>query len=169
MNPAVKHKLEQIFRYPFFSSVGRSLPNSVTTVDTWTKAIKQCNMPKWESSRLRARNALQIAVNKASWDRTQEWNPLAKELSPAIDDYVDSMLLKSSLNEVERKSVKAKISWDLMFICFEEEYRDLVVPLFYIPYLDVWYNAGHFPCGIVGKKLPDDWDGRITDGQLIVF
>ena len=98
-----------------------------------------------------------------------EIEPTPDEHQFSIDDYVDSMLLKSSLNEVERKSVKAKISWDLMFICFEEEYRDLVVPLFYIPYLDVWYNAGHFPCGIVGKKLPDDWDGRITDGQLIVF
>jgi hypothetical protein len=56
-----------------------------------------------------------------------------------------------------------------MAICIETEYRDLVEPVFAIPYLDTWYATGHYPCGWDGEEFPENWDGVIRDGWLIVF
>jgi hypothetical protein len=116
-----------------------------------------------------ARNALQGLVEQRCWSRTNDWNPLADELRPLIVSFVESALPNSAVPQKIAEKIKHKIAWDIMFICLEHEYRDVVNPLFYIPLLDPWYAAGHFPCGWDGAEFPEDWDGVIVGGKVIVF
>ena len=169
MKSEVKEKLEKVFEYPFFSAVGEPLPPSVTSAGSWTHALKECNSSKWENCRLMARNALQRFVEQRNWGRTQDWNPLTNELRPKIASFVDELLSKSPLSPETASKIRHKLSWDIMMICLEHEYRDTVEPLFYLPLLDPWYASGHFPCGWDGDEFPDRWDGVSKKGRLIVF
>ena len=155
MKPHVQQKLDQIFNYPFFESVGKPLPPTVSSVKNWTQAAKTCGFVKWNNNQLMARNGLQHAIEKqypklGMWERFQEWNPLCEELRPAILSFVDTLLPKIPVKDKELKNIRNSVSWDIMFTCLEIEYNDIVNPIFYIPHLDPWYASGHFPCG---------WDG----------
>jgi hypothetical protein len=178
MKPGVKSKLESVFAYPFFQSVGKPLPASVTKIDNWPAAAKMCRSQKWATCKLMARNALQRriearypedTVNHQFWHRMQEWNRISDELRPLILSFVDTLLPNIPVSEKGHKNIRAALSWEIMFICFEEEYRDVIEPLFYIPFVEPWYAAGHFPCGWDGDEFPDAWDGVIAGGQLMVY
>lgn|ERR1039458_3726145 len=178
MKSEIKSKLDEVFSYPFFQSVGKPLPASVTSMSSWSAAAKMCRSHKWETCQLMARNTLQgkiearypeDTVNHSFWHRSEEWNPIVKELRPLVHSFVDGLLPKFPLQDKALKNVRDAVSWDIMLICLEQEYRDLVKPFFYIPFVEPWYAAGHFPCGWDGDEFPDAWDGVIRDGQLMVF
>ena len=170
MKSHVQSKLESIFRYPFFQSAGEPLPTSVTRLANWPAAAKMCGSRKWEVCQLMARNTLQRFTEQRAWARGQEWNPLADELRPLILSFVDTLILaKVPVPERALKKVRDAVTWDIMLICFEHEYRDVVEPFFYIPLVDPWYAAGHLPCGWDGDEFPNGWDGVIRGGQLMVF
>ena len=178
MKPEVKAKLDTIFTYPFFSSVGKPLPPSVSRVKTWPQAAKTCGFLKWSNSQLMARNAIQRriqarypedTVNNYFWHRFQEWNSLGEELRPVIDSFVETLLPKIPLKDKNLKNVKDDLLWDIFFICLECNFADIVKPVFYIPVIEPWYATGHFPCGWDGDEFPSSWDGIIRGGQLIVF
>jgi len=158
-----------MFRYPFFQAIGKPLPSSVTPVNSWSVAAKICRSHKWETCQLMARNALFDQVQKKSWNRGQEWGLLSDELRPLIISFVDGLLSKFPLQDKALKNVRDALSWDIMLVCFEQEYRDLVAPFFYIPVVEPWYAAGHFPCGWDGDEFSADWMGGDRFGQLMVF
>jgi hypothetical protein len=179
MKPEVKAKLDSILKYPFFSSVGQPLPPTVSRVDTWSQAARTCGFLKWKNSKLQARNALkgriearypEDRVKHYFWHRFQEWNPLVDELRPPIiEPFVETLLKKIPLQAKYLESVRYALRSDLMLICLEIHYQDIVKPVFHLPCLDPWYAAGHFPCGWDGDEFPEQWDGVIRGGQLIVF
>lgn len=169
MSPNVKTKFETVCSYPFFQSVGRPLPLSVTPVLSWPAASGECHSLKWRNSKLMARNTLFRMVQEKSWTRRQEWGPLSDELRPLILSFVDGLLPKFPLQGKALKNIRDSLSWDIMLICFEEEYKDLTVPFFYIPVVEPWYAAGHLPCGWDGDEFPEGWDGVVQGGQLMVF
>ena len=70
-----------------------------------------------------------------------------------IISFVDELLPKTSVPHELIEKVEPTLTWDIMLVCFEEEYRDLVQSLFFIPYLEPWYAAGHFPCFCMGQHL----------------
>jgi hypothetical protein len=169
MKTEVKSKLDSIFRYPFFQSVGKPLPPSITKLGNWPAAAKMCRSHKWDNCKLMAKNALARFTEQASWERGQEWNPLAEELQPIVLSFVDTLLLNIPVSKKGHKNIREALSWDIVAICLEHEYRDVVEPFFYIPLLDPWYAAGHFPCGWDGDEFPEGWDGKDLFGQLMVF
>lgn len=169
MRREVAEKLDGIFRYPFFKSVGQTLPSTVIPVSNWAEAFKQCNSERWETCRLMARNTLQVLVEERDWERTQDWDPLVDELRPRIVSFVDGMLHGSGVPRELQAKIQHTVSWDIMFICVEYEYQDVVTPLFHALLLDSCYSAGHFPCGWSGKEFPDSWDGVIGPGKLMVY
>lgn len=116
-----------------------------------------------------ARNVLQRLTEKASWERAQEWNSIIDDFRPLVDAFVDKIPSKTGVPEVFVEKLKPKLSLDIMRICLEHGYRDLVEPPFFIPILDPWYAAGHLPCGWDGKEFPEGWDGVIRSGRLMVF
>ena len=170
MKTRVRIKFDNVLSYPFFRAVGKPLPSSVKAIGNWTDALNACSEAhKWENCRLMARNALQGLLEERCWERTEDWNPLADELRPLIVAFCDRELpQKVASAEIVRK-IKDDVAWDIMAICLEEEFKDVVEPFFYIPLLDPWYAAGHFPCGWDGEEFPDDWDGIIREGKLMVF
>jgi hypothetical protein len=169
MKRCLNEKLNALFAYPYFQAVGGGLPNVVTSVSGWKAVLAAGNMLKWENCRLMARNALYRAVQARAWSRSECWNSLAEELRPQIVRFVDGFVpsLKVPADVLHR--IRPAVSWDLMLICFEFEYRDVVDPIFYIPVLEPWYAGGHFPCGWDGEEFPDRWDGIIRNGKLIVY
>lgn len=175
MKLSTKKKFECLLSYPFFQVVGEALPPSVTPISSWPAAAKMCRSKKWATCQLMARNALQGAIEARYpegiqfWHRMQEWNPLSDELRPLILSFVDDLLSKFPLKGNTLKNVRDALSWDLMAICIEHEFRDLVKPFFYIPVVEPWYAAGHFPCGWDGDEFPNNWDQTIRGGQLMVF
>jgi hypothetical protein len=191
MKPRVKQKLDQIFSYPFFESVGKPLPTTVSSVKTWTQAAKSCGFLKWRNNQLMARNALkgkiqsrypEDRVNHSFWHRFQEWNPLVDELRPPIiEPFVETLLAKVPLENKSLETVRNAVRSDLMLICLETHYQDIVNPFFFIPNLDPWYASGHFPCGWDGDEFAHDfetgdetiffdgWDNLSSHGKLIVF
>jgi hypothetical protein len=169
MKLEVKTKLDEIFNYPFFENVGKPLSPTVTPLKSWAAAAKMCRSYKWETCQLMARNLLQRLTEKLPWQRAEEWNPLSDELRPLILAFVDSLLVRFPLKDKALKNVRDALSWDIMLICFEHSYTDVIKPPFYIPIVEPWYVAGHFPCGRDGDEFPDRWDGIIKGGQLMVF
>lgn len=175
MKQVVRAKLDSILKYPFFNSVGQGLPPTVSKVDTWLQAAKSCGFLKWKNSKLSARNALQDGITSqfpkpGMWERMQEWNSVVAELRPPIiEPFVESLLHKIPLKGNHLENVRYALRSDLMVICLETHYQDIVKPIFHTPYLDPWYAAGHFPCGWDGDEFPEQWDGVIRGGQLIVF
>ena len=147
MKSEVQTKLEAISSYPFFQAVGQELPASVASAASWPLAMRHRNSRKWENCRLMARNALCGLVEQRSWERGEEWNPLVQEIRPVIVSFLDRSLPKSGVPEDFLNKVRDGLRWDILGICLEQEYRDLVAPLFYIPQLEPWYASGHFPCG----------------------
>jgi hypothetical protein len=169
MKTGTQAKFQAIANYPFFRSVGEALPSTVKCVSSWSQAAKLCHSRKWKNNRLVARNALFDTVQKASWNRGQEWNPLVDDLNPQVTRLIDDLLHKVSVPQHLVDKIKPALLWDIVAICFEEEYRDLRAPAFYIPYLDPWYSNGRFPCGWDGEEFADDWNGVVQGERLIVF
>jgi hypothetical protein len=177
MTPIVKAKLDSILNYPFFSAVGQPLPSSVSGVKTWPQAARSCGFRKWSNSRLQARNALQgrvearfpeDPVKNYFWHRFQEWNPTCDEVKLVTCPLVEGLVSKLPLIDKDRRKARDVINWDLLFICLETNFQDIVEPVFFLPYLDPWYAAGHFPCGWDGDEFPEQWDG-VAQGKLIVY
>jgi hypothetical protein len=169
MNALIRKKLEAVLSYPLFQSVGEPLRDSVTPVGTWEFAIKESNSKRWENCRLMARNTLQRFTEERNWSRAHEWNAITDELRPKIVSFVETFVANGPAPREILEKIKSDVSWDVMFICLEHQYRDVVDPFFYVPLLDPWYAAGHFPCGWDGEEFPDRWDGVIRDGRLMVF
>jgi hypothetical protein len=169
VNPATKLKLETIFNYPLFQSVGKPLPSSVTKINHWAGAAKMSGSHKWSTCQLMANNALCTRVYEQAWSRGQEWNPLAAELNAQIGAFLQILLAKIPVSEKLLPKMENALAWDFMGTCLEYAYKDLVEPFFYIPLVEPWYAAGHFPCGWDGDEFPEGWDGGDRFGQLMVF
>jgi hypothetical protein len=169
MKPEVEAKLAAVFRYPFFQSCGGPLPKTVTTAEDWEAAVRDFSSRKWDNCELMARNALFDAVQRKSWEREQEWNPMVLEIRPRIYSFVETLLPKRPVPPQLAAKVRRGLPWPIMFICLEYAYRDLVPPMFYIPVIEPWFAAGHCPCGWDGEEFPEHWDGKVRRGRLIVY
>lgn len=174
MKPKVQQKLESIFRYPIFESVGMPLPDSVTRVNNWRNAAKECSSKKWGNCQVMARNAIQRGVEKqypkpGMWERLQEWKPLAEEATPSINSFIDTVLPRIPLPNAMREKVKHNLQYDFFYMCLECELNDILEPIFFSKQLEPWYAVGHFPCGWDGAEFPERWDGNARQGKLMVF
>jgi hypothetical protein len=169
MKAGGKVKLKEILSYPYFTRVGGPLPVTVTKVNTWKMAAAECCSIKWENCRLMARNALQRSVETVAWARGEEWNAVITEVRPVIKTFVTEELAKHPVPVSDLPKLNAALVWDMMFLCLEYEFEDVLEPLFFIPFLQPWYAAGHFPCGWDGEEFPEQLEWEITPGKLIVF
>jgi hypothetical protein len=174
MRPRARQKLDQIFSYSFFESVGKAVPDSVIHIATWKMAAKECSKLKWSNCQLMARNAIQTRIEKqypkpGMWERLQEWNPLAEETAPLINSFVDSLLPRILLPDKSKEKIKHHLRYYIFYACLECEFIDISEPVFFIKHLDPWFAAGHFPCGWSGKEFPTAWDGALCQGKFMVF
>lgn len=157
-------KLFELLDYPLFTAVGKSV-SDVKQARDWDEAVHSALSAKWERCTLMARNRLQRLVEELNWNRTSEWNLLCQNLQPQLMESLTARF--DSFPQALR--IQGQVAWDFSQICLETHYSDLVTPPFFVPLLDPWYQKGHFPCGWTGTAFPDNWDGNITNGKLVVF
>jgi hypothetical protein len=169
MNRQARSKLNEMMEYPFMKAVGLPVSGCITGVPSRQTAAKYCCSQHWKNCRLMARNVLNTAINRAAWERAQMWNPLIDELQPLISGFLADVTFDKVNGLPFADKVRSEISRDMLMICLESEYEDVVKPPFFIPVLDPWYSSGHLPCGWDGDAFPAGWDGIIRDGQLMVY
>jgi hypothetical protein len=137
-------------------------------ISEWAAAVDACRSREWEKAQLLARNFLQREVERAQWNRMDEWNLIADELRDEIRGIVSKALSKTCLESEGFDLVRDSASWDLMSICFEVNYSDIVLPRFSVPMLQPWYQLGHFPCGWEGPEITNS-SPCPPPGKLLVY
>jgi hypothetical protein len=147
-----------------------SLPHK--SVPSWEKALESCNSRKWSALQLMIQNRIAGRVNELNWDRYQEWNPVATELRREAHRIRDVAVNHLSSARRITKDFEGSLSWDIIHILLEQEFEDVVAPLFYIPVLLPIYQAGHFPCGWTGPTLDTYWSSSrepIPPGEVLIY
>ncbi len=169
MKSAIQSKLQTVLSYPFFERCGEPLPKNVRALYAWQAAAREANSTKWGNCRLMARNALFDQVQRKSWERCQEWDPIVIEVRSLARAFISDLIGGMKVPSEFADEIQRNVPWDIIFICVEEAFSDIVRPVFHIPVLEPWYAAGHFPCGWDGQEFPEHWDGVIRDGRPMVF
>lgn len=139
-------------------NVGRRDADDVEFVSSWREAIACCESLDWMNVQEDSLNLLRVRVRKYSVDLYDTWNDLVIDIKPVTEPLIElktrNVVAQENLSEGFLHSVR----WDILAICLELEYSD-VVPVDPRLHRLRWYLDGHFPCG---------WRGG-DDGKLIVF
>ncbi|HXE42593.1 MAG TPA: hypothetical protein VN516_06175 [Candidatus Baltobacteraceae bacterium] len=157
--------LEQLKTFPFFSKVGQPIDGDYIQVKNWKQAVELCVDDVWSSVQLQAKNEMAQQITLKNYERSIEWNAIAAELRPQIVALAESVANKFNLN----KNFKNSFSWDLIMLCRETEFSDLMEPYFFVPRLLPIYMAGHFPCGWTGPYVDEGLEGDLPHHKLVVF
>ncbi|HOY54696.1 MAG TPA: hypothetical protein PL015_08465 [Opitutaceae bacterium] len=151
MKPSTWQLIEEINGYPLFCEIGkRPLGDKFTFVASWDRAVGYAQERKWINLTYACFNRTSSA---SSATRGAEWNVFAEKTK---------VLLKSAEEKISRVFTERNAPWSLASACAldlflavaEEEYSDVIRPLFFKPILLPVYAAGHFPCGWNGGTVP---------------
>jgi hypothetical protein len=159
MHGTTKATLAELEAANWFINVGKNDSQRAQFLSSWDDAVRSCSSPQWEEIRLEAANRFREKLAKIDLNRFRKWNELIKEIKPVVEALVD----RKSKGIVEQyalpKAFIDVVRWDVLHLCMECEYADIVPPSFYAGQ-SYWYANGHFPCG---------WDGELPGGRPIVY
>lgn len=153
----------------WFGNVGQPTDGAGLAVQTWRQAVDSSASDVWSSVQLQVKNRIARDVRQRSYDRAQEWNGIAAELRGSIAGVVARSVEPVAVTFKLEPDFRSAVSWDMLLICMETEFSDLVPPMFFVPRLLPVYTAGHFPCGWEGPKLNEGWEGELPNSRLIVY
>ena len=146
MHPRSKATLEQLDRSTWFCNVGVQDTQNAIVLTSWDHAIKHVKDLDWRNLRLKAANRLSAKLLKSSIERFNNWNDLVHDLKsttiPFVKQKIEAVIRENRLPEAFEDAVQ----WDILHVCMESEYADMVPPGFYAGHT-YWYTMGHFPCG----------------------
>lgn len=151
--------LEALDRAVWFSTVGVRDTEAVTVLSSWEQAVESCSSQEWEDLCLENANRLRRQVRRHSVDDFERWNDLVDQIKPTTEALVERKIADVVREHHLPKTFSDDIRWQILHICMETEYSDIVPPAFYMD-LALWYLKGHFPCG---------WEDEYPDGRLIVY
>jgi hypothetical protein len=153
----------------WFANVGQPMAGDCRAVQTWTQAVESCTGEVWSAVQLQVKNRFAREVREKSYVRSEEWNGIAAELRKLIaivaTNSIAPIVKRFNLNP----NFQGCVSWDMLMICLETEFSELVPPSFFVPRLLPVYETGHFPCGWEGPKLLEGWEGELPSWRLIVY
>lgn len=169
MNARTQQMLQRLESFQWFANVGQSAKDDYIPVRTWSQAVESCAADVWSSVQLQVKNRIARDVRQKCYERSEEWNRIAAELRRGI-----AVIVTHSIEPVAKQfrlkpDFQSAVSWDMLGICIETEFSDVVRPLFFVPRLLPIYEAGHFPCGWDGSKLNEGWEGELPNLRLIVY
>jgi hypothetical protein len=151
--------LDKLDEARWFANVGvKDLSNAVV-LSSWDEAAQSASTAEWENIGLEAFNTLREKILVKDKERLNQWNDIVssvKQFSNALVE--DKINLDSDLQKLPSIIIDC-IKWDLLGICMESEYSDIVDPGFFHA-ISYYYVKGHFPCGI---------DGDPATGTMVVF
>ena len=159
MHPRTLATLDELERAEWFSRVGVKDTESAIVLSSWGEAIEHCGSIEWENLSLEVTNQYCERLVERSKPHFQKWNEIAVELKkttvPLVRRKIQPVVRENNLPKVFGDMVQ----WDILGVCMEAEYADIVPPGFYASQA-YWYVKGHFPCG---------WEGEFPRGRLIVY
>lgn len=169
MNGRTIQMMQKLESLRWFANAGQPTMGGHLTVQTWSQAVRSCASEVWSSVQLQVGNRFGREVRQRSYDRSEEWNGIVAELREAIatvtSNSIDPVAKKFDLNP----DFQDAVSWDMLMICMETEFSDLLPPMFFVPRLEPIYAAGHFPCGWEGPKINEGLEGELPNWRLVVF
>ena len=169
MNARTLQMLQKLESFPWFGKVGQPMTGGHLRVESWALAVESCRGDVWGSVQLQLSNCFAREVRQRSYERAEEWNGIAAELRKGIAiivaDSVDPIANKFRL----KPDFQGTVAWDMLMICLETEFSDVVSPMFSVPRLEPIYAAGHFPCGWEGPKMNEGWEGTPPASRLFVY
>jgi len=159
MNPAILATLKRLERADWFSRVGVKDTEAAVVLSSWDEAVEHCSSLEWENLCLEMSNRLSEKILQKSKERFVKWNDIAIELKqttiPFVRRKIESVVQDHHLPKVFEDTVQ----WDVLALCMETEYADVVPPGFYTGHA-YWYTKGHFPCG---------WQQGTPSGKPIIY
>lgn len=169
MNVRTQEMMRRLESLHWFANAGRPEPGNHLTVESWPMAVESCGGEVWSSVQLQIKNRIAREVRLRNYERAQEWNGIAAELRKAIAVVAMNAIEPIAAKFKLKADFRGSVSWDMLMICMETEYSDLLPALFFVPRLLPVYEAGHFPCGWEGPKLNEGWEGDLPNVRLIVY
>jgi hypothetical protein len=158
-SPVTIATLDKLDSVEWFQNVGQKDNEFVEYVGTWKAAIKSCSSTAWENFTLEAANNLRVRILKVAPERFKLWNEVIDIVKPfsqaLVQDKISGILAAENLP----KAVSDCVEWDILHLCVEAEYSDVVEPGFFSS-LSYHYYTGHFPCG---------YKGKIPNGKIVVY
>jgi hypothetical protein len=142
---AALDKLDEVL---WFESVGRSEFENVVQLHNWSDAADCACSRLSRDFRNERGNLLSESVAAKSTVRFQQWNEIVRIVKPFVTallhDKADKIISPNGLFG----DVLHALNWDILHLCIECEYADLVDPG-YFHATAFYYSRGHFPCGVV--------------------
>jgi hypothetical protein len=133
----------------------------IERVKTWPQAIKALKTRAWENATLEARNQLTAFLSQHHCERSRQWNKITENLKREV-----VIPLTEALWEPFRQShgldivLVHSVQWDILAALMESAYLDCKHTCFFFHELLTVYEAGHLPCG---------WVGKWPNGNLLIF
>ena len=151
--------LEELKSAQLFSRVGITDPPAAILLPSWREAIACSSSLEWRNLRLDMANEYRSQLRERSTERFNKWNDtvdnVKKSLVPLVRIKIEPVVREDRLP----KEFEGAVQWDILHVCMETEYSDVVPPGFYAG-LASWYIRGHFPCG---------WQGVYPQGMQIIY
>lgn len=159
MHPQTAATLKQLNEVDWFTHVGERDTNAAVVLASWQQAIEYCGSVEWQSLCLEAANQYCERLSERSPARFDRWNEIVDEMKSSTEPLVHRKIATVMRANNLPKVFEDTAQWDILHLCMEAEYADIVPPGFYASQA-YWYAKGHFPCG---------WSGDFPDGKLIIY
>ena len=169
MNIRTAKKLKELESFSWFVNAGQPSEGDYLVVQSWQEAVAFGAAEIWSSVQLQVSNRFTREVRQKSYERSEEWNEIAAELRKGIAAIVANSIQPVAKKFRLKQDFQRAVSWDMLMICLETEFSDLLPPMFSVPRLQPIYAAGHFPCGWEGPKLDEGWKGDLPNWRLMVY
>lgn len=123
---------------------------------------------RWDGHRLMLSNRLSYKLALASYERLTSWNPFVTDLHPRMTEIATQLAI--NITDSRAHEITNSICQDLMDMCGEVEFADLVPPLFALPRLLPIYQAGRLPVDWEGPAIDEIWSSsakELPQGQIV--
>lgn len=148
--------LDTLYEIDWFSKVGIRDLEDVEYARDWADAERLCSQSIYQNLKIEAANELRLRVLKRDKSRFEKWNEVARTVRPFAKAVVADKTAESFAHGQLKKSTIDTMNWDIIHLCLESEYLDLVEPGFFHAQA-FYYRAGHFRCGVKGEKDKLRW------------
>jgi len=128
-------------------------------LSSWQEALESSESDEWQNLCLEAANQLRERILERSRERLLQWNEIVDDLKKVTIPFVRRKIEAVVQTHHLPVCFEDTVQWDILHLCMESEYADVVAPAFYASQA-YWYMKGHFPCG---------WEGEFPEGKLIIF
>lgn len=158
-HPRTISTLDKLDSVQWFIHVGQQDMQHAVYVRSWDDAVEHCSSEEWENLTLEAANQLRERIVEIDKRRLNQWNEILEVVKPfayaITDEKAGPIFKQKQLPKVFLDTVK----WDILHLCMEAEYADIVKPAFFSS-LAFYYLEGHFPCG---------FSGNFPDGKFVIY